>query len=176
MILALLLACIPDDVKESAGTDTSSTSTQDSTSQTQTTDTEDSGTSKQDITGDWLSEGNNLSPLFQASGFSKIVATFEKNGDSTAVATDTKGKSYTFKGTYSVDTSTLPGTIEVVVLSPIQATSEGIWQVDGDKLTYEVAQIDPDQGFSPPTPKEGFGSTTGPNVEAGANIQVYVRQ
>lgn len=172
MILALLFACIPDDVKESGG-DTAGDSSAD-TSNDSTSDS-DTSPSKQDITGNWLSEGSNVSPLFQASGFTKILAGFQKDGTSTATVTDTKGKSYDFTGTYTVDTSTNPGTIEVVVISPVQATSRGIWQVDGDTLTYEVAQVTPDKGFVPPTPSSGFGSTSGPNVEAGVNVQIYVR-
>jgi hypothetical protein len=174
MIFALLFACVPDDVKDTSSADTSVDSATDSATDSGDSDTQTGG-SKQDILGSWLSEGENVCALFQASGFTKIVAGFSKDGTSTATVTDTKGKSYDFTGTYTIDTSTNPGTIEVKVISPVQATSAGIWQIDGDTLTYEVAQVLPDKGFTPPTPDSGFGSTAGPNVEAGVNIQIYVR-
>lgn len=175
MIFALFLACIPDDVKSGdSAADTAVDSSDNNDSGDSSETTTDTNTA-QDIVGNWISEGENVSPLFQASGFSVILAGFEKDGSSTATVTDTKGKSYDFAGTYTIDTSTNPGTIEVVVLTPVQATSQGIWQVQGNKLTYEVAQISPDKGFVPPTPEKGFGSTTGPNVEAGVNVQIYVR-
>ena len=52
----------------------------------------------------------------------------------------------------------------------------GIYEVDGNTLTYEVVQVDPDYGFTPPTPESGFGSTGGPNMTEGINVQVYRRQ
>ena len=55
---------------------------------------------------------------------------------------------------------------------PYAATSEGIWQVQGDTLTYEVVETDPGLGATPPA--NGFGSTS--NGQFGDdNIQIYRR-
>jgi hypothetical protein len=75
-----------------------------------------------------------------------------------------------------VDASTSPGSITLTQASPYAATAVGIYQVDGDTLTYEVVQTLPDYGFTPPTSETGFGSTSGPGLDADVNIQIYQRQ
>ena len=169
MILALFLACVPDDVKDSTPNDSLSTDSQGNTGGDDT----DNTNTEQNIVGDWLSEGDNLSGLFN--GISKVEAHFKANLSYTASATATNGAVYDFAGTYTVDTSTLPCGITASQTSPQITTAVGIWQVDGNTMRYEVAQTSPDQGFSPPTPEGGFGSTSGPNVDPGVNIQTYVR-
>lgn len=80
------------------------------------------------------------------------------------------------KGTYS--TSDGVGNIRNIVLEqsePTALTSEGIFEVDGDVLTYEVAQTEPEQtGVTAPTADEGFGSTSG-GAFGDMNIQVYYK-
>ena len=43
-------------------------------------------------------------------------------------------------------------------------------------MTYEVVQTVPDYGYTPPTPTSGFGTTSGPGVSAGDNVQIYRRR
>ena len=175
MILALFMACIPDDVADDSATKESTTDSQSGGDDSSSTDdSEPAG--DQDITGAWLSEGDNISDLLAAGGFVKITANFKSDGTYTTDATDSRGTTYNLAGTYTVDTSTLPGTIVAHQTTPTSVTAEGIWQVNGDTLLYEVAQTSPDKGFTPPTPQGGFGSTTGPNVEPGINVQTYKRQ
>ncbi len=175
MILALLFAaCIPDDVADDSGTKESTTDSQSTDDSSPTDDSEAS--EDQIITGTWLSEGDDISDLLAAGGFVKITATFKGDGTYTTDATDSRGTTYNLAGTYTVDTTTLPGTLVANQTTPTAVTAEGIWQVNGDTLLYEVAQTSPDKGFTPPTPQGGFGSTTGPNVEPGINVQTYKRQ
>lgn len=181
MLFAILLACVPDDVpggkdSDTSTTDDSSGNNQQDDSGNNNPDDSDNNQTEQSITGSWRSEGDNVAPLLQASGVAWVDATFKSDGTYTTQVGDTAGKTYDLAGTYSVDTSTLPGTIIANQTSPFAATAEGIWQVDGSTLTYEVAQTSPDKGFTPPTPEEGFGSTKGTNVQEGVNIQIYVRQ
>lgn len=59
--------------------------------------------------------------------------------------------------------------------APTSLTSEGIYEVDGDMMTYEVAQTEPVQpGVTPPTPEAGFGSTSD-GAFLDLNIQVYYK-
>ena len=60
--------------------------------------------------------------------------------------------------------------------SPEAVRSTGIYRVDEDVLTYEVAQTDPPlAGVTPPDAAAGFGSTN--NGALGeANVQTYRRQ
>lgn len=65
--------------------------------------------------------------------------------------------------------------IELNQNSPTSLTSVGIYEVDGSKLTYEVAQTEPVQaGVTPPTAEAGFGSTSD-GAFMDWNIQVYYK-
>ncbi len=188
MSLIALLACLPDDV-ESPGTyvnaalqdeadtdtDTDTDTDADADSDTDTDADSDSDTDADTLVGDWLSEGDDLSELF-APYFDRITAGFTSGGTYIVVATDTDGQSTTFKGSYTTDTSTRPANIELVQTSPSSAVSHGIYEVEGDKLSYEVVITEPDYGYVAPTPEEGFGSSSGPQLEPGANVQTYRRQ
>ncbi|MEQ1505534.1 MAG: hypothetical protein ABMB14_25095 [Myxococcota bacterium] len=158
----LLTACPADDVTDEGGSDTGSTAT----------DPADA------IAGDWVSEGDDISPLFQSAFFSytRIDATFGADGSYTVTSVDANGASYDFAGTYAVTTDTDPRGIVLEQATPSTATAEGIWQVDVDGvLSYEVVQTTPDIGFAAPTPDGGFGSTSGPGLAAGDNVQVFRR-
>lgn len=178
MILALLaLACAPDDVTDDGADDTGA-DTADTGADTGD-DSGDTGSGGADsIVGEWLSEGEDISELFAGAPFSyvSIVATFGGDGSYTVVATNDEGQVGTLTGTYTVDTSTEPGAITLEQATPYAATAVGIWDVEGDTLTYEVVQTVPDYGYVPPTPETGFGTTSGPNIDPGVNVQVYVRQ
>lgn len=126
------------------------------------------------IVGSWVSEGDDVSPLFVTSGFTRLTADFEDDGTYVATAVDGTGATYTFRGTYTVDDSTDPASIVASQTSPFVATAEGIWAVGADgSLQYEVVQTTPATDFTPPTPATGFGSTSGPGMSPGDNVQIY---
>lgn len=164
-LIFALAACTGDPYKDD--------STADSTG-----DSEDSEASAPAITGDWLSEGANISPLFQSSFFSyvSIQASFGEDGTYAVTATDADGATTDLTGTYVVDESTTPATITLSQTTPSAVTAEGIYQVEAEVMTYEVVQTDPNPyGFVAPTPSTGFGSTSGPGLSPGDNVQTYVR-
>ncbi len=166
LLLALTLACVPDDVDQTGTTDTAESG-----------DTADTATSANGFVGTWLSEGEDLSPLFAGDPFhyTRIDAVFHRDGTYEVVGVDTQGASYDFAGTYLLDDSTTPGTITQTQTVPYDATAEGLWLVDDDLLTFEIVQTSPDYGYTPATPEGGFGSTAGPGLEDGDNVQTYVR-
>lgn len=130
------------------------------------------------LLGSWLSEGENISPLFQSSFFNyvSIQAVFNADLSYEVVATDAEGASTTLTGSFVVDTSTTPAGIVLTQATPSAVTAEGIWQVEGTLMTYEVVQTDPNPyGFVAPTPETGFGSTSGPGLNPGDNVQKYER-
>lgn len=159
-----MLACMADDVDETAKEETGTP-----------TETDDSGSAADGLVGDWLSEGEDLSELF-APYFTKVTASFSADGSYEVEATYENGASQAFTGSYVADEGTSPASIVLTQTSPSAAVAEGIFEVAGDVLTYEVAQTEPDQGYSPPTPESGFGTTSGGGIEAGVNVQTYRRQ
>ncbi len=188
-LLLSLAACLPDDVNTAgtytnvadqpadADTDTDTDSDGDADSDTDTdsdSDT-DTDTDSDSIVGDWRSEGDDISELL-APYFLLITAEFKASGSYVVVATDTDHTDITFIGTYSTDTSTHPGSIELLQTSPSNAKSDGIYTVDGSVLTYEVVIVEPASGYTAPTPSGGFGSSAGPQLDPGVNVQTYRRQ
>lgn len=171
MILALILACVPDDY-DSAHPYVPDTSVD-------TIDTSDTDTSGgTGLTGSWLSQGADLSDLFAGDPFNLVQAsaTFRANGTYTAGAVDADNNSATFTGTYTTTGTSYPEVIALHQLQPQEAIASGIFAVSGNTLTYEVVQTSPDNGFTPPTPSSGFGSTSGSNLAHGVNVQTYRRQ
>lgn len=129
------------------------------------------------IVGTWVSEGADRSPLFASAPFeyASVEAVFEAGGSYVVTPVDGEGVEYALTGAWQAQDGA-PGTISLSQTDPYVATAEGIWQVDGDQLTYEVVQTVPDYGYGPPTPGAGFGSTTGPGLGAGDNVQLYRRR
>lgn len=173
MILGALTGCMQDDWDGETDTDV--------VNDTDTTeDTDDTVITADGFVGSWRSEGADLSGLFAADPFNyeRVDADFEANGDYTVFAVDADNAEYTLVGTYTLDDSTTPGTVSLHQSSPYEAIASGIWQLEDSDATlrYEVVQTTPDYGFVPPTPTSGFGSTTGPNLTEGVNVQVYRRR
>lgn len=140
------------------------------------TDTGDPTVPTAGIVGVWVSEGSRLSDLFAGDPFDYVMVEAHFKADASYVVTseDAGGTSYVLTGTYVAEEGT-PGTIALSQVQPYVAEASGIWQVDGDELRYEVVQTLPDYGFAPPTPEAGFGSTAGPGMTPGVNVQVYLR-
>lgn len=166
-MIAWLLACMPDDYAGPYSTFT----------QAPTADTGAGVATEGGLVGAWRSEGADLSALFSADPFAyqRVDTTFSADGTYTVDALDGDGNAWPITGTYTVDVTVAPATIALVQQTPYEAEAEGIWSVSGDTLTYEVVQTLPDYGFRPPTPERGFGSTTGPGLAPGANVQTYQR-
>lgn len=135
----------------------------------------DTGAPASAMVGDWVSEGGDLSDLFAADPFRyvRVDASFAVDGTYAVTSRDDGGAEYLLAGTWSTDEATAPATVTLAQTEPYEALAAGIWQVDGDVLTWEVVQTVPDYGFVPPTPSAGFGSTSGPGLTPGANVQIY---
>ncbi|MBW1879507.1 MAG: hypothetical protein JRJ84_14180 [Deltaproteobacteria bacterium] len=162
-----LLGCPADDVDETGDTDTTDT------------DEIDTGSETSAIVDAWRSDGDDISPLFQTALFDyvRIDATFHDDKNYEVEAENSSGQLFTFTGQFETDTSTTPHTIVLDQDTPSDARAEGIWQVDttsGTVLTYEVVQVLPDIGATPPTPAGDFGSTVSAGLAVGDNIQTYV--
>ncbi len=127
------------------------------------------------LLGDWLSEGDDISPLFQhpSVDYVRVEASFTASCDYTAYALTGDGSEYDFSGTYTA-TAGSPGSIVQTQAQPFEGVSDGIWQVDGDVLTFEV--VLQGYGFTAPTPETGFGSTSGQGLSEGDNVQIYRKQ
>lgn len=127
------------------------------------------------IQGEWQSSGSDVAPLLVTLfGTDSIYANFETNMSYTVEQYDTSGAKLTLSGVY---TQTKSGTgdiytIEVEQSSPAALISEGIFEVAGTTMRYEIVQTSPDIGAVPPTPADGFGSSNGGSL-GNLNIQVY---
>jgi hypothetical protein len=127
------------------------------------------------LVGHWTSEGSDLSELLAAEPFNIVLveATFQTNSTYEVSSQDSAGATATFTGTWTVDPSTDPPGITLEQSDPYTATSEGLYAVESGVLTYEIVQTVPDYGFAPPT--GDFGTTTGPGIDPGVNVQIFRR-
>ena len=125
------------------------------------------------LVGAWVSQGTDLAPLFRNAFFDyqRIDSDFEADGTYAVLVRLNDGSSVTLTGTWSSDTSTQPHGIVVVQTAPEAVTSTGIYRVQGDTLTYEIAAES--AGCTPPTPEAGFGSSSCPSLSAGDLTQTY---
>ncbi|MFZ5480045.1 MAG: hypothetical protein ACOZNI_24990 [Myxococcota bacterium] len=172
----LFVGCLPDDVGE-GGVPTDDTAGEADADTDADADADADADPTGSIVGDWVSEGEDISDLFADEPFSlvRIDATFEADGTYRVDVENADGANASFAGTYVTGTSTTPATITLTQTVPSNATATGIYEVDGDTMTYEVVQTVPDYGYTPPTPESGFGTTGGPDMTAGINVQIYVR-
>ena len=115
-----------------------------------------------EIVGTWTSTGADVAP--------GLIATFSSNNSYTVAATDSSNAVVTFTGVWLSNGGA--GTIRGITLNqatPSALTSQGIFQVVGTRLTYEVIQVAPAiAGFTPPSVAGGFGSTSYNGVHLGA--------
>jgi hypothetical protein len=141
---------------------------------------DDTGAQQKAIVGDWLSDGANVAPLLAGAPFNwtTITANFDGSGSYTVLGTDKSGKQTTFAGTWSATQSEVSAIWNIVVnqSAPSTTTAEGIYQVDGATMKYEVVQTQPTNGLLPPTAAQGFGSTVYNGKKIDTLIQTFVRQ
>ncbi|MBK8493398.1 MAG: hypothetical protein IPL49_21600 [Saprospirales bacterium] len=124
----------------------------------------------------WQSSGANVAPLLVAL-FQTDSIYAEFGGDFTYKVEqfDALGAKTELTGTYSQAASSVTGIWTIVLnqTTPTAITAEGIFQITGNEMKYEIVQTNPPAG-TPPTPEAGFGSTN-----AGAlgtiNVQTYVK-
>lgn len=131
------------------------------------------------IQGEWYSSGDNVAPLLSALfGTDSIYIKFNTDLSYSVEQYDTSGAKLELSGTYIQTESNVGSiwTIEVNQTSPAVLTSEGIFEIDGSTMQYEIVQTDPDIGATPPTAATGFGTSASGGTPLGAfNIQKYVR-
>lgn len=142
----------------------------------ETTGTEDE---VDELVGTWVSKGSDVAPgLAQLLLVDSIYATFNEDGTylvlNYANGSDQPGE---LTGTY-VAGDQPEGEIRSILLNQANPalTSEGIFQVSGSTMQYEVVQTEPDIGALAPTVEGGFGSTVVQGTATGAYwIQNYDR-
>lgn len=148
-----------------------------------TTSSDDSAT-QDPIIGTWVSEGSNVAPILfnPPLRIRRIQATFNRDGSYVVVQRDSAGVEITLRGTYVTSPGGATGAnanirnITANQTSPTPITAQGIYEVSGNRMRYEVAQVQPPlQGVTPPSATAGFGSTSG-GLFGQANVQVYIRQ
>lgn len=126
--------------------------------------------------GQWESSGANIAPLLVPFA-SKLIADFNTDGTYTVIQTDLQGAEITLSGTYAQTESSVAGIWDIILnqSAPTQLTAQGIFSIDGDNMTYEVAQVDPAiTGVTAPTAEAGFGSTSGGFFMMN-NVQTFIR-
>lgn len=133
------------------------------------------------IVGDWVSEGegNVALGLRIIANTARITAAFEENNSYNVVSIDSTGAEVNFTGTYEAGEETPSGirTIRLEQAQPVSVVSEGIFEIDGNTMTYEVIQTDPDIGATAPTVEGGFGSTVVNGETTGIFwIQIFDKQ
>lgn len=135
------------------------------------------------IIGTWKSVGTDIAFLlrFPPVNSDSIWAKFSANNTYEVKSFDTAGTALTFAGTWTATKSSVRNvyTITLNQSAPSAVTSEGIFEVyaaSPDSLYYEVLQTNPSlPGFTGPTPATGFGTTAGPGLQAGWNLQKFRR-
>lgn len=132
------------------------------------------------IVGSWFSGGDNVAPLLVTFEIDSVVANFMSN-NTYKVFSYTKGTPTQYTGTYT-QTKPETGTIWNIKLEqskPSAITSEGIFEITEAggtlKMTYEVVQTEPSMQLTPPTVKDGFGSSNGGKLGK-TNVQKYVKR
>jgi hypothetical protein len=133
------------------------------------------------LVGKWVSTGTNVAPGLAGPPFNtaRIDAEFFANKTYNVVQLDNNNAAVTFRGTWEAGEAN-PAGIRPVTLTqtePVAVVAQGIFQIQGTNMTYEVIQVQPAlEGVGAPTVQGGFGSTSilG-NPTGGFWTQRYVR-
>jgi hypothetical protein len=129
------------------------------------------------IIGNWVSTGENLSPVYQQFGFDSVYMQYRADGTYIFESFTIGGIHNTLSGTYSQSLSSVAGIRQIMLtqLLPVPATISGIFSLQGDLpviMNYETVQTEPAvAGLTPPTPEGGFGSS---GLLGSDNIQVFL--
>lgn len=127
-----------------------------------------------EIVGTWVSKGADLAPGFAPFNIDSIYATF-RDDQTYTVDQYLNGSDQAVPLTGSYVPGDQPeGQIRSIVLtqvSPSALTAQGIFQVTGSTMRYEVIQVQPDIGATAPTVDGGFGST----VVGGTTTSVWIQ-
>lgn len=179
LVMVGLSACRPDDVKGDTSDPGETGETADSGDTEDSGDTDDTSAADALLTdGVWLSEGDNISYLLQQYNFNSITATFNIDGSYEVVAARSAGAPVTLSGTYGLDASTDPTSIELAQVSPYEDTASGIFDIERSTMRYEVLSGSSAGTCTGPTPETGFGSTSCPGEDYpdNFNLQIFVLQ
>ncbi len=128
--------------------------------------------------GIWVSEGMDVCELLgnPPASIVRLQSEFKADLTFTVEAINENNDIINLAGSYIVSGNGPIFDIELTQTSPSAAKSKGIFKVEGDLLTYEVAQTEPSiANVTPPTVQNGFGSTSDGQF-GDQNIQIYRRQ
>jgi hypothetical protein len=133
------------------------------------------------LLGKWVSTGTNVAPGLAGPPFNtaRIDAEFFENQTYLVVQVDNNNAAVTFRGTWQAGEPNAAGIRPVTLTQtePVAVVAQGIFQIDGNNMAYEVIQVQPAlEGVGAPTVQGGFGSTSilG-NPTGGFWTQRYVR-
>ncbi|MCB0654290.1 MAG: hypothetical protein KDC85_23625 [Saprospiraceae bacterium] len=124
----------------------------------------------------WQSSGANIALLLAGAPFNVDSIYVEFDLITYRVEQFSGGVMTVLEGNYTQSKSGF-GNIWDIILNqstPSSLTATGIYEisVDGNLMTYEVLQTEPDLGYTPPTAAAGFGSTNGGTFSTW-NVQKY---
>jgi len=130
------------------------------------------------IIGQWVSVGNDLSPLFLLFGFDSVFMSYATDGTYLFESFTNGGIHNMLSGTFVQQKSSVEG-IRVVALNQVLPVTSGISGIFGisandiHAMQYETVQTTPAvEGLTPPLPEAGFGSS---GLLGSDNIQVFRR-
>ncbi len=127
--------------------------------------------------GEWQSSGSDVAPLLVTLfNTDSIYVNFGTDMTYTVEQYDSSGAMLTLSGVYTQTKSGTDNIYDVLLeqTSPGVLTSEGIFEITGTTMKYEVVQTLPDIGATPPSATGGFGSTNGGALGT-LNVQTYQR-
>ncbi len=135
-----------------------------------------------EIVGTWIETGTNVPLGLRMLKVKSLTATFNANNTYNVVSTDSSNANTTFTGTWTAGAISTAGVIRAITLNqnlPSAVVSQGIFQVTGTTMKYEVIQTTPAiQGVTAPTVAGGFGSSAylGTPFPGQMYVQTYVKQ
>lgn len=124
---------------------------------------------------EYQSSGSNVAPLLTALfGTDSIFAKFNLDNSYVVEQYDTSNVKIEFTGTFSQTPSGVGSIWEITLnqSAPSALTAQGIFEISGTTMSYEVVQTDPDIGATPPTAAAGFGSSNGGGLGT-SNVQTF---
>jgi hypothetical protein len=130
------------------------------------------------IIGNWVSTGENLSPVYQQFGFDSVYMQYRADGTYMFESFTIGGIHNILSGTYSQSLSSVAGIRQITLtqLLPVPAVISGIFSLQGAFpviMNYETVETEPAvAGLTPPTPEGGFGSS---GLLGSDNTQVFLK-